>query len=235
MWFNVQQKMRYVLPPEAAFGQVSQELLQPALNSIMEDMSYLQNPNADYCGVGKLMMQLLSVIAQDENGGNIAPQLRNEKLTSPMLTLLLDIPWKEFQPMWPVFGFYAQIAMRRIKQHQNNDMVDGLTHPELQQFANALNYGILQGDLGGLNALATAYLETGGEGVQESPLAFVTALFTQAATTEKKDEAEDLFMVAQGVLKKMIHNVEDLDTTFASRWPLWGMAYLASLNSATAQ
>lgn len=231
-WFTIQQKMRYILPPEAAFGQVSKDLLEPALYSIMEDMASLSLPNQDTCGIGKLLIQLLSVVTADDTGSNIAGQMKNEPLTSPMLTLLLDIPWQAFQPMWPVFGFYAQLAMRRVRVNQNDPAIDGILHPDLQQFAAALNYGIVNGDLDGLQQLATAYLETGGEGVQESPMAFVTALFTQAATTQNKEEAQELFRVAQGVLKKMIHSPEDLDLTFSSRWPIWGMAYLASLNAA---
>lgn len=230
LWFTVQQKMRYTLPPEAAFGQVgSREILEPALYSIMEDMNALPDPNLDVCGVGKLAVQLLSLIATDDNGGNIAPLLRNEKVTSPILTLLLDVPWSVYQPSWPLFGIYAQMSMRRLKQTTNPASVDGLESQEMMVFANAINDAIMEGNLARLRELAGAFLETGNAGVSESPFAFLTCIFMQAATTDNKTEAQELFFTAQTVMKKMIHNAEEFDMTLSTRWPLWGFAYLASL------
>ncbi len=40
-----------------------------------------------------------------------------------------------------------------------------------------------------------------------------------------------MFFESQKVLKKMIFTPADLDTTMSTRWPLWGMAYLASLKT----
>lgn len=60
----------------------------------------------------------------------------NEALTSPMLTLLLDIPWASYQPMWPFFGFLAQMAIKRVQSKQNDFNIDGLQGPELQQFVS---------------------------------------------------------------------------------------------------
>eukprot|EP00391_Amoebophrya_sp_Ameob2_P002695 CAMPEP_0179002170 /NCGR_PEP_ID=MMETSP0795-20121207/11825_1 /TAXON_ID=88552 /ORGANISM="Amoebophrya sp., Strain Ameob2" /LENGTH=304 /DNA_ID=CAMNT_0020695741 /DNA_START=208 /DNA_END=1122 /DNA_ORIENTATION=- len=230
-WFNVQQKMRYILGPDAAFnGLDKSNTLEPALYSVLEDMQ--STGNADVCGVGKLMVQLLSICAVDSDGTTIKQQIEgNEPLTSPLMTLLLDIPWNAYQPMWPMFGFLAQLAMRRVLAGVNAEAVDGLAQPELQQFASALNVGIINGDLEALKALSQAFIDAGSDAVAQSPLGFMTAVFTQAAVANSTEEAQALFFESQKVMKKMIFTPGDLDTTLSTRWPLWGMAYLASLKT----
>ena len=60
----------------------------------------------------------------------------NEHLTSPMMTLLLDIPWMQYQPMWPYFGLLAQMAIKRVQSNQNDVAIDGLGSAELQSFVS---------------------------------------------------------------------------------------------------
>lgn len=234
IWFNMQQKSRYIMPAEAAFAMVNKtEVFEPALMSLLEDMSQLSPENRDQCGVGKMLVQLLSILVNDNKGELIGKQIEsNEPLTSPMLTLLLDIPWNNYQPMWPYFGFLAQMAIKRVQSKQNDITVDGLQGPELQQFLNAFDVSIVNGDLNSIKSLAEAYLATGDDGVRESPIAFITALFAKAATSEQKEEVQELFFAAQGVIKKMVFRPQDLDTLLSTRWPLWGFAYLASLKTA---
>jgi len=74
-----------------------------------------------------------------------------------MLTLLLDIPWASYQPMWPFFGFLAQMAIKRVQSKQNDFAIDGLQGPELQQFLNAFDVSIVNGDLNSIKSLAEAY------------------------------------------------------------------------------
>jgi hypothetical protein len=234
VWFNMQQKSRYIMPAEAAFAMVNKtEVFEPALISLLEDMSQLSPENRDQCGVGKMIVQLLSILVNDQKGELIGKQIEsNEPLTSPMLTLLLDIPWASYQPMWPYFGFLAQMAIKRVQSKQNDLGIDGLQGPELQQFLNAFDVSIVNGDLPSIKSLAEAYLATGDDGVRESPIAFLTALFAKAATSEDKAEVQELFLAAQTVIKRMVFKPQDLDTLLSSRWPLWGFAYLASLKTA---
>ena len=121
--------------------------------------------------------------------------------------------------------------MRRVHSSQNDIAIDGLQLPELQQYAAALNVAIINADFEALKSLSKAYLDSGLEGIETSPLGFLTAVFTQAAVAEKVEDSQALFFEAQRVLKKMVFNPEDLDTTLSTRWPLWGMAYLASLKT----
>jgi len=221
-------RARYILGPDAAFMPLDKEnTLEPALYSIMEDMQ--EAAKDEGCGVGKLMAQLLSVITVDTDGKTIGEALKNEPMMSPVLTLLLDIPWSSYQPMWPAFGLYAQMAIRRAPANTNHESVDGIMHPEMQQFANALNVAIINGELASLKTLAKAFLEAGPEAVEQSPIGFLTAVFTQAAVADTPEEAEVFFYEAQKVMKKMVFTPQDFDSLLSTRWPLWGMAYLASL------
>ncbi|CAD7966618.1 unnamed protein product [Amoebophrya sp. A25] len=230
-WFNIQQKMRYILGADAAFNGLDKaNTLEPALYSVLEDMG--TTGGKDVCGVGKLMVQLLSICAMDSDGQVVKTQIsQNEQLTSPLLTLLLDIPWHSYQPMWPLFGFMAQMSMRRVLAGVNSEMVDGLVSEELQQFASALNMGIIGGDLDALKGLSQAFLDAGEDAINQSPIGFLTSIFTQAAVANTTEEAQALFFESQRVVKKMIFSPADLDTTMSTRWPLWGMAYLASLKT----
>lgn len=97
---------------------------------------------------------------------------------------------------------------------------------------NAFDVSIVNGDLNSIKSLAEAYLATGDDGVRESPIAFLTALFAKAATSDVKEEVQELFLASQGVIKRMVSKPADLDTLLSTRWPLWGFAYLASLKTA---
>lgn len=234
-WFNIQQKLRYILGPPAAVVSLDKtNTLEPALTSIMEDMSVAMSSGEDACGVGKLMVQLLNVITVDSDGKLVGEAvLNNEPLSSPIMTLLLDIPWTAYQPSWPLFGLMAQMSQRRHLAKQNVLEIDGLSHPEMQQFLGAMTMAIGNGDLEALKELSKAFLEAGEGAVEASPIGFVTALLTQAAFVDSAEESQLIFFEAQKIIKRMIYSVQDLDTTLASRWPMWGMAYLASLKAGT--
>ena len=132
---------RYIFGADASFQPLDKaNTLEPALVSVLEDMGRLAAD--DYCGVGKLAIQLLSVLHVDAgDGAVIGEMLLNERLMSPLLTLLLDVPWMAYQPHWPIFGLLAQMSIRRAAARPNAEIIDGLTSPELQQYANAMNMG----------------------------------------------------------------------------------------------
>lgn len=229
IWFNIQNKFQYVFGVDSSFNAVDPKtLLEPVLYSIMEDMSQIPADVPDDCGVGKLMIQLLSITASDD-GENIGRQVHsNEKLTSPILTLLLDMPWTSFA-LWPVFGVMSQMSMRRVLKNTNSDSVDGLGHPNLREFIGAMNFAIINGDSEALKGLAQSYIDIGADGIEESPIGFLTSVLTQSALAKTKQESHDLFVNAQRIFKQMVYNPKDLDTMLSTRWPLWGMAHLASL------
>lgn len=230
-WNVIQQKMRYIFGPDAAFQSLDKQgQIEPVLYSIIEDMASIGHVAEDGCGVGKVLVQLLSVLAADTDGSTVRDQiLSNERLTSPLMTLLLDIPWIGVQPMWPMFGFFAQLQQRRILNETNSLVVDGLEHPDVQKVAGGLSTAIMNGDTEGLKVLSQAFLDAGAGGVELSPIGFLTSIFTQAAIANSTEEAQAIFFEAQNVVKRMVFQPQDLDTLLASRWPLWGLAHIASI------
>jgi len=231
-WLAVQQKMQYILGPGAAFVALNKDqTLEPFLASMMEDVASVPKANEAECGTGQLMIQLLKVITIDSDGELIGQIKSKDQLSSPILTLLLDVPWTAYQPEWPLFGLLAQAAVRRSQTHTNNEAIDGLVQPELKQFASAMNNAIGESNLEALKALSQTFIDSGADAMQVSPIGFLTAIFTQAATAPTKTEAAAMFSDAQILLKRMITSPADLEVTLGSHWPLWGMAYLASLKA----
>jgi len=231
-WLKVQQTFQYILGPGAGFGALSKEqTLEPALDSIMEDIASIPKENAGDCTIGQLMLQLLKVITVDSDGELIGKLKNQATLSSPILTLLLDVPWTTYQPQWPIFGLLAQAAVKRSQTHTNTEAVDGFTHPQLKDFASAMNHAIREANLEDLKGLSRSFIDSGSSAMEASPIAFLTAVFTQAATAPTKQEAQSMFSDAQILMKNMITSPDGLEVTLGSRWPLWGMAYLASLKA----
>eukprot|EP00931_Biecheleriopsis_adriatica_P090120 TRINITY_DN64151_c0_g1_i1.p1 TRINITY_DN64151_c0_g1~~TRINITY_DN64151_c0_g1_i1.p1 ORF type:complete len:291 (-),score=86.22 TRINITY_DN64151_c0_g1_i1:153-1025(-) len=232
-WLNVQQKLQYILGPSAAFVALNKvNTLEPALQSIGDDIATIPKEQEASCGVGQVMYQLLKIVTVDSDGLLIGEIKKQDHLSSPIMTLLLDIPWNVYQPMWPLFGLLAQAAVQRASTHANHEMLDGLAHPELKQFASAMNIAISESNLEGLQQLSKAYIDSGVDAMEQSPMGFLTAVFTQAATAQKREDSQAFFSDAQVLMKKMIFSASDLEATLGSQWPLWGMAYLASLKAA---
>lgn len=271
-WLTIQEKFNYILShPDAAFTFVDRDNgINPVLLSIMsEDMPVVTGLNMvtnekqygnvmdfDFCGVGKLMIQMLSILQADTGDGkSISNMLMAERMVSPLMTLLLDIPWMGYQPQWPLFGMMAQMSIIMGAENGNNAKLDGLDSEELMQFAQAMNVAIVSGNLPALKSLATSFLEAGPEAAAHAPLGFLTCLFARAATAEvpmpptsmegeatmpavvpldpayAQEEARQMFHEAQQVLRKLLKDGGELGVTLGTKWPLWGMAYLASLKA----
>jgi len=231
-WLKLQQTFQYILGPAAGFTPLNKEnTLEPALSSIMEDVASLPKESAGECAIGQLMLQLLKIITVDSDGELIGQLKSQETISSPILTLLVDVPWTTYQPEWPIFGLLAQAAIKRSKTHTNNEAVDGLTHPQLKEFANAMYRAIGETNLDDLKGLSRSFIDSGADAMEASPIGFLTAVFTQAATAPTKKEAQSMFSDAQILMKNMITSPSGLEATLGSRWPIWGMAYLASLKA----
>jgi len=232
-WINIQQKFQYILGPSAGFIPLNKEqTLEPAVTSIMQDVESLPKENEAECAIGQLMLQLLKIVTIDSDGELIGQIKSKDQISSPILTLLLDVPWSTYQPEWPLFGLLAQAAVKRSKTHTNNEAIDGLVQPELKQFASAMNRAIGDTNLDNLRGLSSAFIDSGADGaMQASPIGYMTAVFTQAATSPTKQEAKAVLSDAQILLKNMITSPSDLEASLGSQWPMWGMAYLASLKA----
>jgi len=238
VWVTVQQMLALMFQDGAAFGMMEKADLETGLHRIME--TAVKEVKTDECGLGKLMIQLLAIISADTDGNVILQSFMSETITSPILTLTLDIPWLAANN-WPFIGLFSQMAARRVANAANDPETDGLKTPELIRFATGFSQAIIDEDWKTMNTMSNLFLEHGETLAPLAPLGYITALFTQAAivskhpeVVEKKHNAVELIMLAQDTIRHLVKQPEDFLVMLSTRWPLWGMAHLA-LNGIKAQ
>jgi len=229
-WTSVKNAARSALTDDAGFGIIDAQGLEPTLHTIMDIA--VQDVKKDECGLGKLMVQLLAILASDSNGLVVQEAFKNESLTSPILTLLLDFPWPEIAS-WPFMGIFAQIAARRVTFQPNDAEIDGFGNEQIIAFATGLSQAIVDKDWKALMDLSQVFIEQGEQLAAAAPIGYICALFTRAAgIAQRPDLAPDqspqeLVMLAQMLMKQLIKTPDDFLVLLSTRWPLWGMAHRA--------
>jgi len=182
---------------------------------------------ADECGLGKLCIQLFSFAAIDDP--QVLPQLFSgfEPLASPVLTMLLDMPWAALaQAGWPIFGLLSQINLRKAQIGAlNDDAVDGMDAPAAKQFQAELAIALSSKDGLAAQRAASTYLAGGVQGA--SALGPLTAMATQAMASPEPQERMQLLDVMQQAFKQVIGSGPELDLALSTKWPLWGMLHAA--------
>ncbi|CAJ1393419.1 unnamed protein product [Effrenium voratum] len=182
------------------------------------------------CGYGKLALQMLSVcLVNDPMGVAQTVQSAGESFASPVLTLLLDIPWVATALSgWPLFGLLAQVSLRKadlLKDVINQEGIDGLASKSSRSYFEAMRSAMNSSDLGSMADATLKYLEdpepTGEGGV----LGALTALATQAAVQSSVQERLNLINGLQEAMKKAVRTSADLDLMLATRWPLWSLIH----------
>merc|ERR1719253_1873043 len=84
-----------------------------------------------------------------------------EPIASPVLTLLLDVPWAALaQAGWPFFGLLSQLNHRKINSPEAIKMeaVDGMGDPSTYQFFHDLQVALGR-DGATLEAVAQSFLQ----------------------------------------------------------------------------
>lgn len=179
------------------------------------------------CGYGKLALQL-TTFANIEDVSALSEVLqRHEPISSPILTLLLDIPFvATAQAGWPLFGMLAQMSLRKQQaQVMLNDAgADGLDDPVAQQFFQGLVSAMPNMDLGAMAQLSAQFLENEAKGGGPFPL--FTAMAAQAAVSPLEQRLESIQYIQQS-FKQVLKDSVGLDVVMSTRWPLWPLLHLA--------
>merc|ERR1711879_178244 len=113
-------------------------------------------------------------------------------LSSPLMTLMLDIPWiATAQAGWPFFGLLSQLSMRAQQTEGvvNSLEADGLDTPAAQQFFQNIAVSVPSLDIGAIAEASVAYTELPPEG---NALSLLTALAAQAAVMPLEQRARVL-------------------------------------------
>jgi len=207
----------------------SKEVLSAALETALKELKAVDafSPQAaEECGLGKLCLQLLSFAGIDDPSA--LPQLfmSFEQLASPVLTLLLDVPWAAVaQSRWPLFGLMAQLNLRKshVQGAMNTDVVDGLDDPTGRAYQSELTTACAASDAATLEKASLSFLQAETKGSALGPL---TALSAQAVAAQPADKP-GLLQATQIGFKQAIGSAGELDVALSTQWPLWGLLHTA--------
>merc|ERR1719399_84839 len=218
-WQSVKNRFRNIFTgPGGGFVLTPREQLVATLHGAMEDLmatKALTGESGD-CGLGRLCLQILSVLTVEDPAALVSLLQQTEQLASPILTLLLDVPWGLVgRSGWPFFGLLSQFNLRKLHAGSNDEQTDGLTDPLAKQFHAEIATALPAGNTEALKAAATAFLE---KGQQQSPLGPFCAVAAQAAVSA--EERPQMLQGLQVALKQVMNSAAELEVALSTRWPL---------------
>lgn len=181
---------------------------------------------ADECGLGKLCLQLLSFASIGDPTLLVQLFASYEPLASPVLTMLLDIPWVELaQAGWPFFGLLAQINLRKgeVAGAMNTDAIDGLDDHAARSFKAELSAALAAADGLAVEKAASTFLQADPKGSALGPL---TALAAQAVAAAPPERVQILQALQLG-FRQVIGSAGELDIALSTQWPLWALLHVA--------
>ncbi|KAF4687374.1 hypothetical protein FOZ60_004009 [Perkinsus olseni] len=160
------------------------------------------------CGLARLVTQLMGVVAAINTLGADSVSesvVSNEKLHSPLMTLVVDIPWADVHVSgWPFFPLLAQWQLRNLPTGLPVSPNDGLDHPLIGAYHTNLSTALTTGDLAGMTIISQQLLSDEASAddafVRANPLPFATALAAVAVTTDSREYRASLLSAAQEII-----------------------------------
>mmetsp|Transcript_35981 Transcript_35981/g.99145 ORF Transcript_35981/g.99145 Transcript_35981/m.99145 type:complete len:424 (+) Transcript_35981:89-1360(+) len=230
-WASTKQRFSAVFAgPHGAFKLASKEALNAAMEGALNDLKAvgaLSPEAANECGLGKLSLQLLSFATVDDPTALVQLFAAFEQLASPVLTMLLDVPWAAVAAAgWPLFGLLGQLNFR--KQHVegalNTEAMDGMDDAMVKAFQVELAAAVEAWDMPSIAKAGATFMEKEHQGSALVPL---TALAAQSAGATKLEERGVLLQAVQQGFKQVIGSGAELDIALATTWPLWGLLHMS--------
>merc|ERR1719162_538255 len=173
-WGRVKQRFRSLFEGATGpFKPVSMDALTSVVKESVEDVEAVRGLSGDAdalneCGVGKLFIQVLSLVAVEEPAAVAQYFQEHPAIASPMLTLLLDVPWLSLaQSGWPIFGVLAQLNYAKQKllaPMLNLPAVDGLANEAFQAYFDLMTDTAHNGDMLAMAAASQMYLRNPPQG-----------------------------------------------------------------------
>lgn len=206
--------------------------LQALVNSAVQRLS---GQSAGDCSTGRLCMSLLAVLV----GGTGGQLLGAHAIHSPLLTALLDTPWRLLvRSGWPVFGMLAQLHLR-VHQKQKAPTV-GRAAEYFQDLWASLEWrdssalGDEPRDVARVAYLGASFLRSDEGRAHASTYVIpgLCALASQLLSPEVGTAGmpvDDALEQVQGFFRQAVQSIEDLQGTLDSAWPLYSVLHLAAL------
>jgi len=179
----------------------------------------------DECAMGRLFVSLLG-LASGEGTLKSMPHL-----SSPLLTILLDIPWAiVMRSGWPLFALLAQL---HLQQQGTDDLpTSGPDQVYFQALKGRLmshNSQVAQKELAILGA-EFVRLQQDESTQNQRFLVFpaLCALASQLFGQETDAGVDQALHHMQSFFKQAVMNIDDLQSTLVTSWPLYGLLNAAS-------
>jgi len=232
-WSVVKQRFRGLFAGASGpFKAVEPDALVSAVKSSISELEAVNglSTNADAvneCGFGKLFIQLLSLVTVEEPSALAQYFQEHPAVASPVLTMLLDIPWIAMaQSGWPFLGILAQINFQKAKVLSpllNIAAVDGLANEAITAYFDLMTESQKTGDMVAMATASQMYLRSPPPG---SPYATLTAMATQSAISMDLQERLKGIQTLQESFRQVITAAPELDIALTIRWPLWGFLHV---------
>mmetsp|Transcript_55943 Transcript_55943/g.155990 ORF Transcript_55943/g.155990 Transcript_55943/m.155990 type:complete len:284 (+) Transcript_55943:95-946(+) len=231
-WLNVKQRMRGLFEDNSGLFQLARRAdIKAVLDGSMQEVTAVGGfaPGAGAeCGFGRILLQMLNIMLVEDPA--LAAQVFRsaEVLSSPVLTVLLDVPWVHVALSgWPFFAVLAQVALHKVDVLKNlvdNDMVDGLQNDEATKaYFAQLASAQMTNDIASMAAATVTYLDGPSKENIFGPL---TAMAAQSAVQPGAQERLELLHGMQKAMRNIIRTVSDLEVALTIRWPLWGLLHV---------
>jgi len=231
-WVSVKNRFRGLFGADhmKPYVLATKEEMAAALEGALADLKAVGGLNpeaADECGLGKLNLQLLSFAAIEEPMALVQLFQGYEQLASPVLTMILDVPWVVIaQSGWPVFGLLGQICLRKhhVAGALNTEDVDGLNDPASRKLQAELMAAIQGGNAAAQSQAGLTFLQNDGAN-RGSAFPPLTALATQAVGASDMQERGSVLVALQQGVKQVVGSGAELDVMLSTQWPLWGLIH----------
>jgi len=226
-WDAMRNRLRNVLDSNTAMLPLDQA--KKLLDNVLQQFSSSETaPNGEDCGMGVLSLHLLNAMTMDDTEENRAALIyifsEYEPLTSPVLTLMLDLPWESIlRSNWPLFGMLSQIHHRKLEVMDLEEL-NGFNHTATRDFHTELMNNLGRRDWEGIRAVSEKFID---ESLSEtpSPLCMLTAFLGQAMKTTDRELRESVLAYTQDQFKRMVASGSDMDAVLGSAWPVMQMLH----------
>jgi len=233
-WLGVKKRFRKLFDgANGPFKPVSEDDLVSTVKVSIAEIEAVRGLSTDpdavnECGFGKLFIQLMSLVTVEDPSGIAQYFQEHPSVSSPVLTMLLDIPWISMaQSGWPFMGILAQINFQKAKlltPMLNVAAVDGLANEAVSAYFDLMAGSQHTGDMLAMATASQMYLRTPPQG---SPYATLTAMATQCAISMDIQERLRGIQALQEGFRQAIATPGELDIALTIRWPLWGFLHVS--------
>lgn len=219
---------------------------QEQVRSVLELVQQTLRPvyhEVNECGMGRLSMTLLALIVGEGKGSLLSVP----SLHSPLLTILLDIPWGVLMRSgWPFFGLLSQLQLHTHRLddapsdgHIGSYFIGLVKTLPLQDVDTLVSLGaqFIYLDDEASKAREAAAAADGSDGAAAAlenghvmpTLCAWASLLLNAEVLRDKDRAEGALQHMQAFYRQAVMSMDDLQATVHSAWPLYGILHAASI------